>query len=164
MICYKARLLWVSIIMDYELRVVVEKVAVKSQKVVKRDTLEIYTVIFPESILDLGLRHTQQMELLQKMQDALLSAQTPYLNPEYEVCPNCNQELKKNGYQNSDFHAVFSDHKIKLQKHICKNPDCKLHITPSIKSLFGTNIHPDLAKLQCEPRSLTQLPRSSKQP
>ncbi len=45
--------------MDYELRVVVEKVALKTQKVMNRDTIEVYDVVFPESILDLGLRHTE---------------------------------------------------------------------------------------------------------
>lgn len=45
--------------MDYELRVVVEKVAVSSQEVVKRDTLKVYDVKSPESILDLSLRHEE---------------------------------------------------------------------------------------------------------
>lgn len=140
--------------MEYQLRVVVEKVAVKTQKVMQRDPLEVYDVVIPESILDLGLRHTQQVELLQKVQSALLKEQTPYLNSEATVCPKCQEQLKKNGYQTSNFHAVFSDHHIKLQKHLCKNPHCDFHITPSIKSLLGTNIHPDLAKLQCEQGAL----------
>ena len=42
--------------MDYEFRVVVEKVSVQSQKVVKRETLDIYDIEKPESILDLGQR------------------------------------------------------------------------------------------------------------
>ncbi len=46
-------------IMDYEFRVVVEKVSVSSQKVVKRDTLKIYDIQKPESILDFGLRHEE---------------------------------------------------------------------------------------------------------
>ncbi len=45
--------------MEYELRIIVEKVAFKSQEVVKRDTLKIYDVKRPESILDLGLRHVE---------------------------------------------------------------------------------------------------------
>ena len=140
--------------MDYQLRVIVEKVAVETKEVIQCNTLEVYDVIPPESVLELGLRHTEQISLLQKIQDAMLTEQAFYLNPDETVCPNCHQKLKKNGYQNSDFHAVFSDHKLKLQKHLCKNPDCSFHITPSIKSIFGTNIHPDLAKLQCEQGAL----------
>jgi len=40
--------------MDYEFRVVVEKVAVESQKAIKRDTVKIYDIKQPKSILDLG--------------------------------------------------------------------------------------------------------------
>jgi hypothetical protein len=41
----------------HELRIIVEKVSVSSQEVVKRDTVKIYDIINPENILDLGLRH-----------------------------------------------------------------------------------------------------------
>ena len=84
--------------MDYQLRVVVEKVSLKTQKVMQKKTLEVYDVMKPESILDLGLRHTQQIELLEKIQEALIESQTPYLNPDLTVCPKCQQKLKKNGY------------------------------------------------------------------
>ena len=52
--------------MDYELRIIVEKVAVSSQEVVKRDTIKIYDIQRPESIVDLGLRHAEQISLLEK--------------------------------------------------------------------------------------------------
>ncbi len=56
--------------------------------------------------------------------------------------------MNKNEYKQSDFHAVFSDHKIKIQKHTC--PHCHESDVPSLKSLFGTSMHPELTKLQCE--------------
>ncbi len=59
--------------MDYELRVIVEKVSVTSQEVVKRDTLKIYDIKQPVSILDLGLRHEEQISLVAKVQNALFS-------------------------------------------------------------------------------------------
>ena len=62
--------------MDYEFRVVVEKVAVSNQKVIKRDTIKIYDIKKPESILDLGLRHREQISLLSKVQNALVVHQT----------------------------------------------------------------------------------------
>ena len=49
--------------MEYELRVVVEKVLVSTQEVVKRDTLKTYDVKPPESIRELGLRHEEQISL-----------------------------------------------------------------------------------------------------
>ena len=38
--------------MDYELHIIVEKVAVSSQEVVKRDTIKIHDIQRPESIID----------------------------------------------------------------------------------------------------------------
>ena len=58
---------------EYELRIIVEKVAVFSQEVVKRDTLKIYDVKRPESILDLGRRHFEQIYLPEKVQNAVLA-------------------------------------------------------------------------------------------
>ena len=49
--------------MDYELRIIVEKVAVSSQEVLKRDTIKIYDIHPPQSILDLGLRHAERVWL-----------------------------------------------------------------------------------------------------
>ena len=135
--------------MDYELRIVVEKVAISSQEVVKRDTIKIYNILRPESILDLGLRHAEQISLLSKVQNTLLASQSVLIDPGTNVCPNCGQKLKKNGYKESDFYAVFSDHKLLVQKHRCSHPECDWQSASTIKSLFGTNIHPDLAKLQC---------------
>ena len=136
--------------MEYELRIIVEKVAVSNQEVVKRDTLKIYDVKRPESILDLGLRHAEQISLLEKVQNAVLAEQSILIGSETKVCPKCQHSLKKNGHRTSEFHAVFSDHKVGIQKHSCSHSECNWQSSPTVTSLFGTNIHPDLAKLQCE--------------
>jgi hypothetical protein len=136
--------------MDYELRIVVEKVVVSSQEVVKRDTITSYALQCPTSIVELGLRHGEQISLLEKIQDLLLTEQSVLIDHETHVCPTCGNPLKKNGYKASEFHAVFSDHTLHIQKHLCSNPACRWHSTPTIKSLFGSNIHPDLAILHCE--------------
>ena len=51
--------------MDYELRIVVEKVAIRSQEVIKRDTITSYALQCPTSIGELGLRHTEQITFQQ---------------------------------------------------------------------------------------------------
>ncbi len=140
--------------MDYELRIVVEKVAISSQEVVKRDTIKIYDIQRPESILDLGLRHLEQISLLSKVQNILLAEQSILINPQTNACPNCGQKLKKNGYKESDFSAVFSDHKLLVQKHRCSHPDCGWQSPSTIKSLFGTNIHPDKRETAMRTRCL----------
>lgn len=94
--------------MDFELRIVVEKVAVSSQKVVKRDTITSYAVQCPTSIVEFGLRHGEQIASLAKIQGILLTEQAVLIDQEMPVCPHCGNPLKKNGYKASDFHAVFS--------------------------------------------------------
>ncbi|MBV8883870.1 MAG: hypothetical protein JO235_07700, partial [Chroococcidiopsidaceae cyanobacterium CP_BM_RX_35] len=136
--------------MDYELRIVVEKVAVSSQEVVNRDTLKVYDVKAPESILELGLRHEEQISLLEKVQNSVLAAQSKLIDTGYDVCPKCGHKLNKTGHAKSNFHAVFTDHQVGIQKHKCRNPECDWQSTPTTTSVFGTSIHPDLAKLQCE--------------
>lgn len=140
--------------MDYEFRVIVEKVSVSSQKVVKRDTLKIYDIKPPESILDLGLRHEEQISLLSKIQSSLLSEQSILIDPGYDICPKCGYKVGKNGFKQSNFHAVFSDHQLRIQQHCCKNSECNWNSGPTTTSVFGTDIHPDLAKLQCEQGAL----------
>jgi len=135
--------------MDYELRIVVEKVAISSQEVIKRDTITSYALQCPTSIVELGLRHAEQIALLEQVQNSVLAEQSRLLAPGMPGCPTCGNTLKKNGYKTSKFHAVFSDHTVRIQKHHCRHPDCGWHSTPTITSLFGTNIHPDLATLQC---------------
>ena len=82
--------------MEYELRVVVEKVLVSTQEVVKRDTLKTYDVKPPESILELGLRHEEQISLIGKVQDAILAVQAKLIDPGHDVCPRCGDKLKNN--------------------------------------------------------------------
>lgn len=73
--------------MDYELRVIVEKVSVSSQEVLKRDTVKIYEVKAPKSVLDLGLRHEEQISLIAKVQNTVLAEQSKLIDPAYACCP-----------------------------------------------------------------------------
>jgi hypothetical protein len=135
--------------MDYAIHIVVEKVAISSQEVIKRDTITSYDIQCPTSIGELGLCHREQIALLEKVQNILLAEQSLLLAPGIPGCPTCGNTLKKNGYKTSNFHAIFSDHTVRIQKHHCSHPDCGWHSTPTVTSLFGTNIHPDLATIQC---------------
>ena len=62
--------------MDYALRIVVEKVAISSQEVVQRDTITSYALQGPTSIVELGLRHAEQIELLAQVQNIVLAEQS----------------------------------------------------------------------------------------
>ena len=89
--------------MDYELRIVVEKVAVSSKKVVQRDTITSYALQRPTSILGLGLRHGEQIALLGKIQDILLTEQSGLIDHATHVCPTCGRvRLGKGGRPRDD--------------------------------------------------------------
>jgi hypothetical protein len=134
--------------MDCKLRIVIEKVDPKTNKIINKTTVDSFDIHKPESITEVGLRHREQITLLKRIQQKVVDEQYLIMSDEPKKCPKCKVMLNKNGYKQSDFHAVFSDHKIKVQKHTC--PICHESQVPSIKSLFGTSIHPDLYKLQCE--------------
>jgi len=97
--------------MDYELRIIVEKVAISSQEVIKRDTITSYALQCPPSIIELGLRHTEQIALLAKVQNVVLTEQSRLLDPGMSVCPICGHTLKQNGYKTSNSHALFAEEK-----------------------------------------------------
>jgi len=80
-------------IMDYELRIVVEKVAISSQEVITRDTITSYALQCPTSIIEPGLRHAEQIALLEKVQNIVLTEQSRLLDPGMPVCPTCGDTL-----------------------------------------------------------------------
>jgi len=133
----------------YALRIVVETIDLKNNKaILSREEVTDIEIHSPDTIIDLGLRHSSQIDILQMLQDKLLAAQSPFLKPKFKTCHRCKSNLVGNGYAKSNFHAVFTDHEIKIQKLKCFN--CQKSVVSSVKSLLGTSVHPDLYRLQCE--------------
>ena len=134
--------------MDYKLRIIIEKVDCKTNAVVEKKAIAEYKINSPKKIIDLGMRHKEQISLLKNIQQYMLNEQSILISTDINPCPSCGGKLKRIGYKGSNFHAVFSDHKLKIQRYICST--CNKRHIPSVKSMFGTSIHPDLYKLQCE--------------
>lgn len=134
---------------SYGLRIVVEKVDLKDTDLtLSREEMTMIEVKEVKSIMDLGLRHGEQIALLEKIQTQLLNEQSPSLKSTATQCGSCGSKLCNNGYGTSKFHSVFTDHIIRVQKQKCTV--CGQAVTPSVRSLLGTSVHPDLSKLQCE--------------
>jgi hypothetical protein len=129
----------------YTIQLEIKSLATKE---IKKITIETGQVKAVKSLLDLGLRHEEQIRILTKIQDEIIALQSPQLATQLNSCIQCGGKMIKAGYNQSDFHAVFTDHKVKTQRQICN--DCGWHNIPSVKSLFGASSHPDLVKLQCE--------------
>src|SRR5262249_54943868 len=62
--------------MDYAIHIVVAKVAISSHEVIKRDTITSYDIQCPTSIGELGLCRTEQIALLEKVQNIVLAEQS----------------------------------------------------------------------------------------
>ena len=108
-------------------------------------------ITIPKEIIDLGLRHSDQIEILQRIQDNLLNKQSEYLKEDINYCPKCGNKLHKNGINKCSFNSIFTDHKVPVHRQLCGN--CNWSSVPSINSLFGYHMHPDLIKMQCEEAS-----------
>ena len=108
----------------------------------------------PNHSIELGFRHSEQIELLRQIEQKLLNMQSIFLKDDLSACPKCSGKLYKSGYVKSDFHSVFTDHKVAISRQVCKV--CKWTNTPSIRSLFGDASHPDLVKIQTELGVLSQ--------
>lgn len=120
----------------------------KQGKYINREIIATGDCKPPSNILELGLRHIQQIDILRGIQESILKSQAQFLKENISNCPKCGHKLRKNGVNQCTFNAVFTDHKVPVYRQICGK--CKWSSVPSIASLFGTHMHPDLVKLQCE--------------
>jgi hypothetical protein len=134
--------------MSDKYRIVVELYSDSNPDLVERKILEDKEIKPVNNIYDLGLRHTEQISIVGNIQQEVLNCQSKFLREDIKFCPKCGSKVIKHGYDNSKFHSVFTDHVVKTQRLKCAK--CPWKSTPSVKSLFGTSIHPDLAKIQSE--------------
>lgn len=132
--------------MAHIVRVTVEEII--DSKIVESHRIVEKTIEQVSNIGDLGFTHQQQIDILQQSQDGLLQAQSCYLQETLISCPTCSGKLHSTGNTKSILHSVLTDHKVATKRQRCSV--CGWTSVPSIRSLFGTDVHPDLAKLQCE--------------
>ena len=129
----------------YTIKLEIKSSTTLKTKKITIDKGEIKTV---KTLLDLGLRHEEQIKILKNLQDEIITLQSPQLATKLDGCIKCGGAMAKKGFNTSDFHSVFTDHKVKTQRQICNR--CGWRNIPSVKVLFGNSSHPDLIKLQCE--------------
>ena len=103
----------------------------------------------PEDVFNFGINHEEQVNLVHTCQDALLKEQISLIDSEIISCPNCpDKKLGKYGKRRSDYHDVFTDHKLTIGRKRC--PDCDYEPGSTIKKVLGDSMSPDLVKLQAE--------------
>ena len=98
-------------------RVVFESYEGKNK--VKRIVLTEGEVEKPKDVFNLGFSHKEQVNLIGKTQKELINEQKELFIGDKD-CPNCRNKLVKNGERESQYHDVFSDHKLKIPRYRCK--------------------------------------------
>lgn len=125
------------------LEIVVRKV--ENGKVITEKIIKEVEVKKAATILDLGFRHKEQIDIIGSIQEEYIPLQANKLSEKYTKCEKCGGKTRKDGTHYVHYHSSLSDHKVKMQGHACK---CGWRKKPSIHGEYGTNVHPDLIKMQ----------------
>jgi len=133
--------------MNTTLQIIAQEVNSKTGEVIQERKVFNKKIDFPKNIQALGFNHKEQIEILQESQGALLDAQQERINEFQSTCPNCGKKTTKQGKFKSDFHSVFTDHEVTLQRTRCQ---CDWRSKISIDGLYGSALHPDLVELQSQ--------------
>ena len=105
--------------------------------------------VAPSNCLDFGIRHEQQMNLIQNAQDKILKLQAGEVTFDSDKCSKCPDGiLKKYGFKESWFYDIFSDHRVKLPKRRCDK--CNHVDASTVIGLLGKALSGELIKLQSE--------------
>ena len=121
----------------------IENNEIVSESVIIKDDLRA-----PKTNLDFSLELTKQIDIIKGVQDHVLNEKVAILNEEQNACPCCKSTLIKSGNQSSNYHDVFTDHRIIFKRLKCK--DCKYEAPCTVRSLFGSIQSGQLQKIQAE--------------
>ena len=136
--------------MEIGFRVVVETYNIPSNETLTRKEIgkeiDSFTLQPPKHIKEVGLDQQHQIKILQNILDSLLPQQFLLLD-ESDICPECGKKTKKGGNYTSQFHSVYTDHKVKMARRLC---NCGWNRKYTVEGYFGFSSHPDLLKMQCD--------------
>jgi len=104
------------------------------------------SLLKPTNILDYGIGQATQIELIQVVQDNVLSEKTKLFINTGGECPKCSTQFSKYGTSSSRFFDIYTDHKVKIQRLRCEN--CKYEAPRSIKGILRADVSGDLKKIQ----------------
>lgn len=130
--------------MQIRTRLIAERYDIATGKVIDDKIIHDKAISEPKSIEQLGYTHAEQMEILQNSQDFMLQNQAELINPD-GICPKCGKKHHKRGRFISPFHAIFTDHKLTIQRRACV---CGWQSPYTVEGLYGSSLHPDLIKRQ----------------
>ena len=132
--------------MKSKIKIIAQEINTETNEVVTEHLVYEKMTTAPQQINELGFSHKEQIHILHQSQEAILQAQERIINERHQACPECGRKTKKSGKFQSDFHSVFTDHKISLQRKKCT---CGWTSKISIDGTYASALHPDLVEMQC---------------
>tara|TARA_B110000091_G_C13752363_1_gene448275 strand:- start:218 stop:943 length:726 start_codon:yes stop_codon:yes gene_type:complete len=139
-------------------RIIAQHYDTATGEILESSTIRDEVVTKPDYLKDLGYLHMDQIDIISKCQDFKISHQINLFN-DTNTCPIFGSKAVKHGKYNSEFHAIFSDHMVNIQRLKCKN-GCTLPY--KLEGIFGSSTHPDLLKKQAELMSDKSYVKASK--
>ena len=130
--------------MSKGIRFIAESYDLKTGKLLETKELRSDKIKRPILLKEFGYLHSEQIQLLQSIQDFKLKYETKLIN-DAVTCPNCGSETSPRGTRQSKFHAVLTDHTISIQ---CRRCQCGWSSPDSVDSIYGSSLHPDLVEKQ----------------
>ena len=135
--------------MQKHYRIIFQSFDPDNQSEVTQITLNTGEIKIPVDLFDIGFSHAEQIALIQKTQDTLLKEQFTTRNDTIKYCPHCdNVKLVREGQNKSNYYDIFTDHKITLTRKHC--PTCNYEAEATMKTIFGSELSAQLAKVQSE--------------
>jgi hypothetical protein len=131
--------------MKTQIKIIAQEIDVDTNRIISEHTVYEKIAEAPKKINDLGFSHKEQIEILSQSQEAIVQAQTTAINDKNNICPHCNKKTMKKGKFKSDFHAVFTDHKVTMQRTQCT---CGWQSKISVDGTYDSALHPDLVEMQ----------------
>ncbi len=133
-----------GVIMAMGIRFVAEYYDIKTGEVLESDVFRADEIKRPITLKEFGYLHSEQIQLLQSIQDFKLTYETKLINDEV-TCPECGRKTSPRGTRKSKFHAVLTDHNVKIQRCRCQ---CGWNSADSVDGIYGSSLHPDLVEKQ----------------
>lgn len=102
----------------------------------------------PTNCLNFSMGLEKQVSLVKNVQDQFFLEKTKLLNEDCKTCPKCKIKLTKFGRNLSNFHDVFTDHKVEIQRLKCKK--CKYETPSTVKEIIKGTLSGDLIRIQAK--------------
>lgn len=126
------------------IRFIAESYDIKTGKLLETHELRSDKIKRPILLKEFGYLHSEQIQLLQSIQDFKLKYEAKLIN-DAVTCPNCGNATSPRGTRRSKFHSALTDHTISIQSRRCQ---CGWSSPDSVDSIYGSSLHPDLIEKQ----------------